>query len=440
MNDTQVPGSGKEDYKNHLDEIEEYVWSDAGPKFGITNDPISGRIPVIRITSWKDLTNILDEPFFKKKERDFIFRGQRKYSWSLSPTLARVTGDGVVRWEIANQLLKDFKLKIRGRIDDYSILEDDDELWSVGQHHGLKTPLIDWTKSPFVALFFAFNEIDDDEDLNTTWEEKSNQYRCLYVLDKTFVEDEKDMSSVRVFEPRMDDHGRLVSQDGLFTITDYETTLEGEILEYVTNQESFGALNEEDQAEEIAQYICKIYIPNKGRKECLQFLRKMNVHHGSLFPDLIGASQYSNHLIEEFAANKLEDKEFQIDIGKEEQSEVSESVEKKEEVDTPKDPQEVKDKKGTSDDGVEKILTMEIKKIINSEDIDEDLSEKIANDLFENIQPKLNTDWFKREPLLAEIRNTIRSTFKQYKTYISPGDERIGKIVELLKSKSELKR
>lgn len=456
MSEQEVPGTGEEDYKSHLAEVEDW------PAFKIINDKISGRIPVTKIESWEYLPTLLKDPFFNRKE--FIFRGQRKYSWSLSPTLARVSGDGVVRKEIAEQLLKDFKLKIRGRIKDYSILEDDNELWSVGQHHGLRTPLLDWTKSPFVALFFAFNEMDDEEDLNEDWEDKSNKYRCLYVLDKKFVEQEKDMVSVQIFEPRMDDHGRLVSQDGVFTISEYNTTIEGEILEYVSNQATFEFLEEEDQAEEMAQYICKIYIPNNEREECLKFLRKMNVHHASLFPDLIGASKHSNQLIEEFAVDLEEDEEIEefvkaIGIGEEEKSEeekkksarevFGKSAAKKEKVEgkakevtvQPSDimAKRMEDTEGSVDE-LQKELTNEIKKIIDADDIEEELSAKLAIELYKNIKPMLKTDWFKREPILADIRNTIRFTFRAYEFYLSPGDERIGEIIDLLKSKDDLKK
>ncbi|MDR9365881.1 MAG: FRG domain-containing protein [Balneolaceae bacterium] len=434
MSEQEIPGTGEEEYKSHIDELSDW------PTFTITNDRVSGRIPITKIESWKNLPQLLDDAFFKNKQNDFIFRGQRKYSWSLSPTLARVTGDGVVRREIADKLLREFRLKVRGRIHDYTILEDDDELWSVGQHHGLRTPLLDWTKSPYVALFFAFNEIDDQEDYKAEWEDKSNQFRCIYILDKRFVEVEEDMESVRVFEPKMDKHGRLVSQDGLFTISDYETTIEAEILDHVTNKETFQDLNEEDQAEEIAQYICKIYIPNEKREDCLKFLRMMNVHHASLFPDLIGASQHSNHLIEEYATRKEIaeiDKFFEIL-----------EAEKIESIMATEDLKEVNKKAypidwGSEDDRDQ--LTSEISKILRKIEVGNNIYKRekgcseAASDLLQKVIPKLNTDWFKREPLLADIRNTMRSSLLKHSFPISPTDKRLYEIIDLLKSKDELK-
>ena len=33
------------------------------------------------------------------------------------------------------------------------------------RHHGFPSPLLDWTKSPYIAAFFAFNEATEQDDV-----------------------------------------------------------------------------------------------------------------------------------------------------------------------------------------------------------------------------------------------------------------------------------
>jgi hypothetical protein len=67
---------------------------------------------------------------------------------------------GAIQDNFARKQLKNFRLSIRGRVDN-GILSDtnDEELWAIGQHHGLATPLLDWSLAPYVALFFAFEPL-----------------------------------------------------------------------------------------------------------------------------------------------------------------------------------------------------------------------------------------------------------------------------------------
>lgn len=271
------------------------------PAFSVLPDDVSGRVPVARISSWRKLQELLEAPFFNRPKTQLIFRGHRRYDWPLTPSLGRFDPRNIITEEVAEAQLRLFRRAVRGRISDRTLVEEaeEHELWSVGQHHGLKTPLLDWTYSPYVALFFAFEQEDPRHG------ELDNSYRAMYVLNKSHVEAEDKCPDVSVLEPRKDDHGRLVNQAGLFTYSGYGNTLENFLINSLRD-EVLGAVAEAEEAQELAKYICKIYIPNEERGECLRHLRMMNVHHASLFPDLLGASQYCNVLVAQEAITHRE--------------------------------------------------------------------------------------------------------------------------------------
>jgi FRG domain-containing protein len=84
--------------------------------------------------------------------KGYIFRGHERASWRLTSTLYRefdkrnlIPPDS----KLVNKQLRWFRLCIRGRI---ALQEREassaNEIWAIGQHHGLATPLLDWTASP----------------------------------------------------------------------------------------------------------------------------------------------------------------------------------------------------------------------------------------------------------------------------------------------------
>ena len=374
------------------------LWQVDGKCFEITADHLSGRIPVTRLERWQDFSHLLESDFFNTNGVQFIFRGHRRYDWGLLPTLGRLTENGIVSEELAEKQLGLFRRAVRGRLKDSSLLVEDgqdDELWSVGQHHGLMTPLLDWTYSPFVALFFAFAKEDQQG-------EEDNPYRAVYVLNKSFVADDEQCPDIRMLEPRKDDHGRLVNQAGLFTFSPTDATIENKLIETISDFDEFKEASEGTEAAVLARYICKIYIKNEDREGCLKSLRRMNVHHASLFPDLLGASDYCNLIMEEdYRQQSIEITAAPLQI--EERAVITEELSAEViHADTPED-----------QDETEKIASI-LKASPESSQVEPGRIQLIAKQLSKEFEKHKVVDWESRETIQAKLRNVTRVILRKY--------------------------
>lgn len=376
------------------------LWSaDGEPKrFEVMADELNGRIPVTRLESWREFTQLLESEFFNRHGVQLVFRGHRRYDWGLMPTLGRVTTNGIVTEALADDQLDRFRRAVRGRLSDTALVDEPDELWSVGQHHGLMTPLLDWTYSPYVALFFAFQK-EDDQD------EKDNPYRAVYVLNKSFLVENEAETGIRVFEPRKDHHGRLVNQAGLFTFSPFDATLENKLTNVLADEDGFTdeelrAASEEDQPEILARYICKIYIKNEERDACVRHLRRMNVHHASLFPDLIGASEYCNIV----TAEAEQAAEIVRQAAKAAVSAPQPTAESQEPVAEAPAPAI-----GTMQ-SIEDVLRAPPE----AQQVEPGRVPLIAQALAKAIEQNKVVDWESRETVLARLRNAVRVLLRKY--------------------------
>jgi len=296
------------------------VW----PEFREGDPEVDGLIPTCRVESWETFVEAMRDPQHNRAASEWVYRGQRGGDWPLASTLGRKFDGGSIPIEKRQELLAQFELAMRGRGYDLSAFNGDGseiEKWAIGQHHGLLTPLLDWTRSPFIALFFAFNTADDIA---------KNPSRAVYCVNMSALRNALgDQPLFR--DPMGHNNSRLVNQAGLFTMIPDDddnfasyiiNTLQEEGIvsaEPVTQTATVESADSEEPevqytvtdnlSDQLKQYIQKIHIPNENRMNCLATLRKMNIHNGTLFPDAHGASLYCNDWLERILREEMVERE-----------------------------------------------------------------------------------------------------------------------------------
>lgn len=238
---------------------------------------IQNGIITIKCNSWPSFQQFMNTHV--RTTRDYIWRGHENDKWLLLPSLDRKIVELKLNKtdNIREKLLKRFKHAMRGRGEKYhKILSSENEWWALGQNYVLITPLLDWSSSPFIANYFAFENK----------KEHSSKTRTIYGLSVKIVTQksktiEEKNKRIEFVSPLIDDNARLIHQRGLFTKAPIGTDIESWVKENISNDEKRWVL-------------IKILMPEKSRDMILRSLERMGISSLELFPDIYGACQYCN--------------------------------------------------------------------------------------------------------------------------------------------------
>lgn len=120
-------------------------------------------IDEIKLSSWKDFKEIA-----LNSKLEWIYRGQSNSRWNLSTTLERskiqINFD-----DFEKELLYEFRKGAKFYLNQTEIPTSSIEWIAMLQHYGAPTRLLDFTKSPYIAAYFAFEELNQNSNEVAIW-------------------------------------------------------------------------------------------------------------------------------------------------------------------------------------------------------------------------------------------------------------------------------
>jgi len=259
------------------------------------------------------ITSLLDYIDFisSRSDRTVFYRGAKDPAEDMKPTVVRSwqrnrrmrrdTGRDtpvLSLWEFEERLIDAFK---RQALPFLESMPGCHLNWlAVAQHHELPTRLLDWTRNPLIALYFAANNRNRYHEPEAwtdayvfMWEisENPDSHRHMLPLDR--VQAMRPLGGGRIADPAVE------SQDGIHLFT--PPTLSSRIASQeglFSFEERLGEASFPEHAERAGLDLTRIRIVGGARLDILKHLNRLGVETGKLFPDLPGLCAHQRWVAE----------------------------------------------------------------------------------------------------------------------------------------------
>ena len=242
----------------------------------------------VRLQQWRDY-----KLFVEQFSENWAFRGQAVAAWVLNNAIER-TAFIQFHKTIEADFVSEFQRGARNYISKDETPGHLIEWLALMQHHGAPTRLLDLTRSPFIAAYFAFEICEERQDQNVAvWGININylKNRSLEILSEEFGEDlkkSKNLINENLFQKIFYQNNKKL----VFPIEPFRMNRRYSLQQSVFISTGISAVPLMEQlhflGDSIEQAVVKIEIPSIQKKEALRELHQMNLHRASLFPDLDG--------------------------------------------------------------------------------------------------------------------------------------------------------